>query len=115
MEDIKNQLKMSEEMQTALLIFFKKLIKSCVVEALNDQKSNKTQESPKETEEWLSTEDAKKLLGIKSKSKLQQLRDHGDILFSQHGRILKYSRKSILDFLKRNIINVHSPQFKNAA
>jgi hypothetical protein len=65
MEDIKNQLKMSEEMQTALFSFFKKFIKSCVVEALNDQKSNKIQENPGETEEWLSTEEAKKLLGLK--------------------------------------------------
>lgn len=36
MEDLKNPLKMSEEMQTALFVFFKKFIKSCVVEALND-------------------------------------------------------------------------------
>lgn len=54
--------------------------------------------------EWLSTDEAKKLLGFKSKSKLQQLRDAGEIIFSQNGRIIKYSRKSILGFLERNTV-----------
>ncbi len=52
--------------------------------------------------EWLSTEEVKKLLGFKSKSKMQQLRDSGEIVFSQHGRIIKYSRKSCMDFLERH-------------
>ncbi len=58
-------------------------------------------------EEWLSPEDAKQLLGIKSKSKLQQLRDSGEILFSQHGRIIKYSRQSINRFLMKHITKTH--------
>ena len=57
-----------------------------------------------ETKEWLSTEEAKNLLGFRSKSKLQQLRDNGDIIFSQHGRTIKYNHKSILAFLDRNTI-----------
>ena len=32
---------------------------------------------------WVSQEEAMKLLGIKSKSTLQKLRDHGQIRFSQ--------------------------------
>ncbi|MCH7759417.1 helix-turn-helix domain-containing protein [Patescibacteria group bacterium] len=56
----------------------------------------------KEASEWLNTEEAKELLGFKSKSKMQQLRDNGEIDFSQHGRIIKYSRKSCLKFLERN-------------
>ncbi|MCB9335817.1 MAG: helix-turn-helix domain-containing protein [Flavobacteriales bacterium] len=52
--------------------------------------------------EWLSFEEAKDLLGFKSKSKLQQLRDHGEIEFSQHGRIIRYSRSSILTFLENH-------------
>jgi hypothetical protein len=58
-------------------------------------------------EEWLSPEETKKLLGIKSKSKLQQLRDTGEILFSQHGRIIKYSRQSINKFLLKHITKTH--------
>jgi len=66
-----------------------------------------TKESKQEAEqkEWLSTDEAKTLLGIKSKSKLQQLRDNGEIIFSQHGRVIRYSRKSILDFIENNIID----------
>jgi len=41
-------------------------------------------------------------LGFKGKSKMQQLRDSGELDFSQHGRIIKYSRKSVMDFLERN-------------
>lgn len=60
----------------------------------------KNQEKEKE---WLDANEAKQLLGIKSTSKLQKLRNNGDILISQHGRIIKYSSKSIKDYLKRGI------------
>jgi len=56
--------------------------------------------------EWLNTEEARELLGFKSKSKLQQLRDYGEIVFSQHGRIIRYSRSSIISFLEKNIIKM---------
>ena len=52
--------------------------------------------------EWLTEQEAKDLLGIKSKSKLQQLRDSLDIEFSQHGKIIRYSKSSILAFLEKN-------------
>jgi hypothetical protein len=91
----------------------KGLIKSSIREVLEEyfEKNNivKNKEIPMETEIWLSGEEAKKLLGIKSKSKMQQMRNHGKIIFSQHGRIIKYSRKSLLEFLSRNVINIHSP------
>ena len=51
---------------------------------------------------WLSTEEAKALLGFRSKTKMQQLRDNGEIVFSQHGRSIKYCRKSCLEFLEKN-------------
>lgn len=54
--------------------------------------------------DWLSTEEAKKLLGIKSKTKLQELRDYGEIMYSKGGRVIKYSKRSILDYLERNIV-----------
>lgn len=53
-------------------------------------------------EEWIEENEAKELLGIKSKSKLQQLRDALKIEFSQFGKIIRYSRSSILDFLESN-------------
>lgn len=74
-------------------------MKKVVKEATHEYKAEAQQK------EWLSTEEAKNLLGFKSKSKLQKLRDNGDIIFSQHGRIIRYSRKSILAFLDNNIID----------
>ena len=54
-------------------------------------------------QDWISTEEAKTLLGVKSKTKMQELRDMGEIIFSQSGRIVKYSKSSILEYLNRNI------------
>ena len=52
---------------------------------------------------WVSQEEAMKLLGIKSKSTLQKLRDHGQIRFSQPMRkVIQYDKTSIDDFLNRN-------------
>ncbi len=52
--------------------------------------------------DWIRTEKAKKLLGVKSKSKMQQLRDYGEIEFTQPGKIILYSKKSIIDYLNRH-------------
>tara|TARA_B100001564_G_scaffold157585_1_gene132375 strand:- start:68 stop:370 length:303 start_codon:yes stop_codon:yes gene_type:complete len=52
--------------------------------------------------DWIKTEEAKKLLGVKSKSKMQQLRDYGEIEFTQPGKIILYSKKSIIDYLNRH-------------
>ena len=53
-------------------------------------------------EEWIGELEAKSLLGIKSKTKLQQMRDQLKIEFSQFGKIIRYSRSSILRFLEQN-------------
>jgi len=53
--------------------------------------------------DWISADQAKKILGVKSKTKMQELRDMGEITFSQSGRIIKYSKSSIVDYLNRNI------------
>ena len=53
--------------------------------------------------DWLSTDEAKKLLGIKSKTRLQQLRDMDEIRYSKSGRIIRYSKKSILEYLDRYV------------
>ena len=52
--------------------------------------------------DWISTEEAKKLLGIKSKSKMQQLRDYGEIVFTKPGKIILYSKKSIILYLNKH-------------
>ena len=52
--------------------------------------------------EWLNEIEAKELLGIKSRTKLQQLRDTLKIEFSQFGKTIRYSKSSILEFLERN-------------
>lgn len=65
---------------------------------------NALQEAKKPEGDWISTEQAKELLGVKSKSKMQDLRDTGAIQFSKHGRrTIVYSKKSVLEFLKRNV------------
>jgi hypothetical protein len=58
--------------------------------------------------EWLSESEAKTLLGIKSKGKLQQLRDELKIEFSRFGKIIRYSKSSILRFLEMNRISLRN-------
>lgn len=57
-------------------------------------------------EEWIDQAEAKSLLGIKSKSKLQNLRDNLKIEFSRNGKIIRYSRSSILKFLEQNRLSM---------
>lgn len=52
--------------------------------------------------DWIPTDEAKKLLGIKSKSKMQQLRDYGEIVFTKPGKIILYSKKSIITYLNKH-------------
>jgi len=57
-------------------------------------------------EEWIGAEEAKRILGVKSKAKLQQMRDHFEIEFAQFGKIIRYSRSSILGFLERKRVSI---------
>jgi hypothetical protein len=75
----------------------KGLVKRAIEEAIVGQRIGKG------NEEWIDAEEAKKLLGVRSKTKMQQLRDQAQIKFSQHGRKIKYSRKSIVEFLNENV------------
>ena len=52
--------------------------------------------------DWIGEKEAMDLLGVKSKTTLQNLRDSQEFKFSKHGRIIRYSNKSILEFLERN-------------
>ena len=57
----------------------------------------------KPTSKWINTDDAMALLGIKSKTTLQKLRDEGKIKFSQpQKRIILYDRDSIENYLESN-------------
>ena len=56
-----------------------------------------------EVKEWLDTREVMELLGIKSKTTLQKLRDTFAIKFSQNGKIIKYFKPSIIEFLERNV------------
>lgn len=51
---------------------------------------------------WLPPDEAKAILGIKSKSKMQQLRDTDQIVFSQHGRNIMYHRPSLIQLLEKH-------------
>jgi uncharacterized NAD(P)/FAD-binding protein YdhS len=52
--------------------------------------------------DWIGEKEAMDILGVKSKTTLQNLRDSQEFKFSKHGRIIRYSNKSILEFLERN-------------
>lgn len=67
-----------------------------VVERIKE-KNNITQDK------WIDGETAMKLLGIKSKTTLQSLRDNGKIRFTQPKRkIILYDRDSIMGYLDKN-------------
>ncbi|MCF8275573.1 MAG: helix-turn-helix domain-containing protein [Flavobacteriales bacterium] len=52
---------------------------------------------------WVKADDAMELLGIKSKTTLQKLRDEGKIRFSQpYKKVILYDRESILQLLENN-------------
>ena len=54
-------------------------------------------------DKWLGTDEAMKLLGIKSKSSLQDLRDEGKIRFTQpQKKIILYDRESIDAYLEKH-------------
>ncbi len=50
--------------------------------------------------DFISTTEAMKLLRIKSRNRLYDLRDQKAIVFYQHGRRILYSKKSIIAYLK---------------
>ena len=55
-------------------------------------------------QKWINAEETKMIQDIKSKTKVQQLRDTMQIEFSQFGKTMRYSRKGILDFLEQHRI-----------
>lgn len=54
-------------------------------------------------DKWIDTDEAMRLLRIKSKTTLQQLRDEGKIRFSQpQKKVILYDRASIELYLEKN-------------
>jgi hypothetical protein len=51
---------------------------------------------------WVDDLEARKILGYKSKTKLQELRNHREIAFAKFGRKIRYQRSSLLNFLERH-------------
>lgn len=52
---------------------------------------------------WISDIEAMDMLGIKSKTTMQKLRDMGSIRFSQPmKKVILYDRQSIMDFLEKH-------------
>lgn len=70
-----------------------------VVKRLEDQRGAKA-------DRWVDDGEAMRLLGIKSKTTLQKLRDEGKIRFSQPQRkIILYDRFSIDEYLQKHARN----------
>jgi hypothetical protein len=73
----------------------KAYVKAGVADALNEKRAA-------ETSDWIPELEAKKLLPFRSKTSWQKIRDEGIIEFSQFGRKILYSKKSILNYLNEN-------------
>ncbi|MBK7818103.1 MAG: helix-turn-helix domain-containing protein [Sphingobacteriaceae bacterium] len=79
-------------MMSDLMAMFKNAIKEAKLEHLKQ----------KDEIDWINTDEAKELLNIKSKTKMQQLRSAGEIVFTKYGKKIKYSKKSILEILNKH-------------
>ena len=75
-------------------------MKEAFKEAIREEKSN----AQNSNFDWVCKEEAKKLLGVKSHTTMQKFRDEQLIVFSQSGKTIKYSRKSIDEYLNKNAI-----------
>ena len=75
------------------------IVKKAIAEVLSDKKAL-------DNSDWISWDEAKKLLPYKSKTSWQQFRDKGLIEFtkSEKGRTIMYSKKSIINYLNNNKI-----------
>jgi hypothetical protein len=80
-----------------LKLELKQYVKQALKEVLLEKQQN-------ESSDWITIEDAKKLLPYSSKTTWQKFRDEGVIAFSQNGRNIMPSRKSISSFLKTNAV-----------
>lgn len=55
---------------------------------------------------WITTVETMDLLGIKSKTTLQKLRDTGKIRFSQDSKkVILYDRDSVIEYIEKHVKN----------
>jgi hypothetical protein len=82
-----------------LKLEIKSYVKQALTELLNDKKMA-------DSSDWITIEEARKLLPYRAKSTWQNLRDTGTIVFSQspNSRNILYSRKSISAYLNKNTV-----------
>jgi hypothetical protein len=87
--------------------FFEQLINRVgdrVILKIQGLRTEQKSEVRNEDEQWIDNEAAKKILGIRSKKKMQSLRDQNLIRFSQHGRTIRYYKPSLFSFLEKNVV-----------
>ena len=75
-----------------------KIIRKAVADAIMDLQQNASTD-----QDWLTIEQARKLLPYRSKTRWQELRDQRLIEFTNFGRKIMYSRKSIQEFIKNHV------------
>ncbi|WP_459213170.1 helix-turn-helix domain-containing protein [Aquimarina rhabdastrellae] len=84
---------------------FHKLIEEVTQKILVEIKPIIDARKQSDEEEWLNPKEAKDALRIKSTGKLLRLRNEGFIKYAKHGNITVYSKKSIMEFLEKCIVN----------
>ena len=75
-----------------------KIISKAVADAILDLQQKNVAE-----QDWLTIEQAQKILPYRSKTRWQKLRDQRLVEFTKMGRKILYSRKSIQEFIKIHI------------
>ena len=83
------------------------LIKSQLHQKLSETEHSKESAAVEKYGKWVGTEEAQEILGVRSKGKMQMLRDQSPdngIILSKNGRCYRYLTKSLHDFLERNIV-----------
>jgi hypothetical protein len=71
------------------------LLAKKITDRLMEEKENK--------KEWLTLIEVKALLGVKSSTTIQKLRDNSSIRFCKFGRKILYDRMSITEYLEKNV------------
>jgi len=84
--------------------YLEALIKKAVANAVLEIRQEEATKD-KEEDNWIDAIAAMKILGIKSKTTLQDLRDVHAIMYSQPAKkIIRYYKPSLLKYLENNIV-----------
>ena len=77
----------------------KEAVKDARTESVESAKKNKVRNN------WISSDEAMDILGIRSKTTLQKYRDENNIKYSQSGRLIRYYKPSLYDFLETSTVH----------